>query len=90
MLSLVSPSDVQLEMSQFIKAERKRMKKSVEEFSELTGVPYSTIRKFEETGKISFPQFLMLYGAVGDLTNLQKLMKLKPGPKSLDEVLKNA
>lgn len=90
MLSLLTPFDLQLEFSQFCKKARKMKGFSSKEFSEKTGVPDSTIRKFENTGEISFRQFLMLYAELGKLTELQKLTHLTDSPKNLDEVLKDA
>jgi transcriptional regulator with XRE-family HTH domain len=89
-LSLLSPFDVQLEFCQFVKNTRKRKGYSVQRFAEKTGVPNSTIRKFESTGEISLRQFLMLYAEVGKLTELQQLTRKTESPKSLDEVVKRA
>lgn len=90
MLSLLTPFDLQLEFSQFCKKTRKLKGFSSKEFSEKTGVPDSTIRKFEKTGEISFRQFLMIYAEIGKLSELQKLTQPSEIPKSLDEVLKGA
>ncbi|MFT4806758.1 MAG: transcriptional regulator with XRE-family HTH domain [Paraglaciecola sp.] len=90
MLSLLSPFDVQLELSQFVKEIRKNKGFSVKSFSKKTGVPDSTIRKFEKTGEISLRQFLMIYGDIGKLADIQQLTKKSDVPNSLDEVIKNA
>ena len=90
MLSLSSPFDVQLELSQFAKLTRKNKGYSVKSFAEKTGVPDSTIRKFEKTGEISLRQFLMMYAEIGKLTDIQQLTKKTCAPNSLDDVLKNA
>jgi transcriptional regulator with XRE-family HTH domain len=89
-LSLLSPFDLQLELGQFVKNTRKLKGYSVQVFSEKTGVPNSTIRKFESTGEISLRQFLMLYAEIGKLTELQQLTQKTESPKSLDEVIKHA
>ncbi len=90
MLSLLSPFDLQLELCQFVKNTRKLKGYSVQAFSDKTGVPNSTIRKFENTGEISLRQFLMLYAEIGNLTELQQLTQKAEAPKSLDEVIKHA
>jgi len=90
MLSLLSPFDMQLELSHFVKATRQAKGYSVQAFSEKTGVPNSTIRKFENTGEISLRQFLMLYAAVSKLTDLQQLTQKIDIPSNIDEVIKNA
>lgn len=90
MLSLLSPFDLQLELSRFVKVTRQAKGYSVQTFSEKTGVPNSTIRKFENTGEISLRQFLMIYAALNKLTDLQQLIQKVETPTSIDEVIKNA
>ncbi len=87
MLSLLTPFDIQLEFSIFCKKTRKKKGYSTKALSDKTGVPDSTIRKFEKTGDISFRQFLMLYAEIAKLTELQKLTQQPDTPKNLDEVL---
>jgi transcriptional regulator with XRE-family HTH domain len=89
-LSLLSPFDVQLALSQFVKTTRKSQGYSVKAFCEKTGVPDSTIRQFEKTGEISLRQFLMIYSEVGKLTDIQQLTQKSHIPNSLDEVINNA
>lgn len=89
-LTLVSPFEVQLELSQFVKKNRKQKRLSVKSLAKKSGVPDSTIRKFENSGEISLRQFLMLYGEIGKLSDLQQLTKKAPTPNSLDEVINHA
>lgn len=91
MLSLHTAFDVQLELKDFIKQRRKQQKLSVEALAQCSGVPYSTIRKFEKTGNISLRQFLMLLESVGSLNDINNLTKQSSQePTSIDEVLKHA
>jgi transcriptional regulator with XRE-family HTH domain len=90
MLSLTTPYDVQLDLKEFIKTSRKNQKLTVEALAIKSGVPNSTIRKFESTGNISLRQFLMIYDAVCQLDDLQKLTRVVSTPKSIQEVLNNA
>ncbi|CDH02035.1 helix-turn-helix domain-containing protein [Xenorhabdus bovienii] len=91
MLSLYTAYDVQHELRDFIKRQRKQQKITVEVLSKRSGVPYSTIRKFERTGNISLRQFLMLLEAIGELNPLHQLTKeRKQEPITIAEVLKNA
>lgn len=91
MLSLHTAFDVQLELKDFIKQRRKQQKLSVEALAECSGVPYSTIRKFENTGNISLRQFLMLLESVGSLNDIHNLTKpSNQEPTSIEEVLRNA
>lgn len=91
MLSLHTAFDVQLELKDFIKQRRKQQKFSVEALAQCSGVPYSTIRKFENTGNISLRQFLMLLESVSSLNDIENLTKQSnQEPTSIDEVLKHA
>lgn len=87
MLSLYTPYDLQVELSQFVRRTRKDKKVSVKTLSLKSGVPDSTIRKFESTGDISLRQFLMLYAELGDLSKMKNLTKQEDTPKSIDEVI---
>ena len=87
MLELYTPYDLQLELSQFIRKMRKQKKLSVKALVDKSGVPDSTIRKFEATGEISLRQFLMLYAAVEQLKKIKILMESEEAPRSIDEVL---
>ena len=91
MLTLHTAYDVQIDLRNFICKLRKKNKLSVKALSTCSGVPYGTIRKFENTGNISLRQFLMLYEAVGDLKKFHALTSHNENePTSIDEVLKNA
>jgi transcriptional regulator with XRE-family HTH domain len=91
MLSLYTAFDVQIELKEYLKQSRKQHKFSVEGLAEQSGVPYSTIRKFENTGNISLRQFLMLLEALGGLKQLRDVYKERGfEPANIDEVLKNA
>lgn len=89
MLELNTPFDLQIELSQFIRQMRKQKKMSVKALVERSGVPDSTIRKFEATGEISLRQFLMLYAAVAQLKKVKLLTAVEETPNSIDEVLKS-
>jgi transcriptional regulator with XRE-family HTH domain len=91
-LSLLSVQDVQTDLSQWLRDQRKKHKWSRDDLAEKSLVPAATIKKFETTGQISLRQFLMLWQSVDDLARLQQLTKLaniKPMPTSIDEVLAN-
>lgn len=90
MLSLNTPYDIQLAFKHHLKEVRKCQKLSVDSLAKTSGVPNSTIRKFESTGNISFRQFLMLYGALSNLSDFDRLTKVENIPRSIEEVLKNS
>ncbi len=89
MLELYTPFDIQLELSQFIRKMRKQKRLSVKALVDKSGVPDSTIRKFEATGEISLRQFLMLYAVVAQLKKVKSLTEVESSPKSINEVLKS-
>jgi len=91
-LSLLSVTDVQASMCEWLTLNRKALKLSREKLAIRSAVPASTIKKFETTGQISFRQFLMLWQSLDDLQRLNSLTKHSPknyrSPLSIDEVLK--
>lgn len=91
MFSLFTAFDVQVELKEYLKQSRKQHNLSVDGLAEQSGVPYSTIRKFESTGNISLRQFLMLLEALGGLKQFRDLYKERDlEPASIDEVINNA
>lgn len=82
-------SEVQLKTALKSKSRRKWLHYSREKASEISGVPAVTIRKFEDTGEISFRQFLMLLQAYGDLSTTDKMFE-NPPAKTMDELIKLA
>lgn len=52
----------------------------------VTGVPMSTIRRFETTGEISLRQFLKIALVYGDLKASEAILPI-PGPTTMDELL---
>lgn len=90
-LQLVSPADVQENLAGFLRLERKKQKLSREALAERSGVPASTLKKFELTGQISLRQFLLLWQCLDDLGRLQALIQPRSEkttePQTLDEVL---
>lgn len=88
-MSFKTASEVQLKTALKAKKRRKWLSYSREKASEISGVPAATIRKFEDTGEISFRQFLMLLQAYGDLSMTDKMFE-NPPAKTMDELIKLA
>ena len=89
LLSLHTPNDIQLELAQFIRAQRKQMKWSRDELAQRSTVPAPTIKRFELTGEISLRQLLLLWQCVDDLERVAALCKgaAAKKPMSIEEVL---
>ena len=90
-LSLLSASDVQTSLCEWLTSQRKASKLSREKLAQRSTVPASTIKKFETTGQISLRQFVLLWQTVDELKRLNDLSKpesaVKKRPVSIAEVL---
>ena len=86
---LISLSKAQKTLVQNIRERRLQMDLTQEGLAERSGVPLSTLRKFEQTGMISLESFLKILSIVGGLEEM--IVGLKPNTpafKSIDEVIK--
>ena len=86
---LISLSKAQKTLVQNIRERRLQMDLTQEGLAERSGVPLSTLRKFEQTGMISLESFLKILSIVGGLQEM--IEGLKPNTtafKSIDEVIK--
>lgn len=87
-LSLTSPTDVQKYLADYIKSNRKQLKLSRARLAERSGVPASTIKKFETTCQISLRQFILLWHSVDSLDKLiQVAKKSEFTPKTMEEII---
>ena len=87
MISISSPKELQDDLAEKFKSKRKWMKHSRANAAKLSGVPEPTIRRFENTGEISFRQFLMLCNTYGDLS-IYTYSFSKPPARTMDELIK--
>ena len=60
---------------------------TLKELSERSGVPYSTIRRFESTGEISFVALIKMASALGEDQEITGLFA-EPVPQSIEEVIR--
>lgn len=86
-VSFKSESEVAQGLALGLKKKRSWMKHSRDKAAELSGVPAPTIRKFEDTGKISLKQFLMLVSIYGDMSCLDDVFAM-PKARTMDELIK--
>lgn len=84
--SLLMPSDIQMKLAKQSQNLRLAQNHSRETAAKLTGVPVSTLKTFELTGKISLKQFLMICHVYGDLGNAMLLLPDKEF-QSMDDML---
>lgn len=86
----ISLSKVQRKVVENIRDRRLQMELTQEGLSERSGVPLSTLRKFEQKGVISLDSFLKILSVVGGLEEMLDALKPKEQHfKSIDEVLKS-
>jgi len=86
MISLLTASEVQTKLADRFKAARLIKNHSRSTASTLTGVPESTLKKFELSGQVSLRQFLQLCHVYGDLAKAEALFNAEK-PVSMDAFL---
>lgn len=86
----VSLSKTQKKLVDNIRERRLQMNLTQEGLAERSGVPLSTLRKFEQKGSISLDSFLKLLSVVGGLEEMVDALKPKENSfKSINDVLKS-
>ena len=89
MLELYSVTDVQHILRQHLWQLRRQNKMSRRALAQRSTVPVATIKKFEYTGRIALPQFLLLWQSLAPLSEVVALTRRPPPPpKTIDEALK--
>ena len=85
----ISLSKAQKTLVQNVRERRLQMDLTQEGLAERSGVPLSTLRKFEQKGNISLESFLKLLSVIGGLEEVINALKPNiPNFKSIDDVLK--
>lgn len=87
-LEFVTYYEKQLEISQRFKTIRKNRKFSQQRLSELSGVSYASIRRFEKTGDISLASLVKLALALQLYDDLDNLFKIQKEYKSIEDVIR--
>ena len=86
----ISSSKAQKKIAENVRERRLQMDLTQEGLAERSGVPLSTLRKFEQKGNISLESFLKLLSVIGCLEEVINVLKPnKPNFKSIYEVLKS-
>lgn len=85
----ISSSKAQKKIAENVRERRLQMDLTQEGLVERSGVPLSTLRKFEQKGNISLESFLKLLSVIGGLEEVINALKPNiPNFKSIDDVLK--
>jgi transcriptional regulator with XRE-family HTH domain len=85
-ISFLLPEDLAKELGRKTEARRLTLDLTRKTLAERSGVPESTIRKFEKTGVVSLVGLLQLADALNCLDDFSKLFPLKP-PLTVDEFI---
>ncbi|PLX05207.1 MAG: hypothetical protein C0594_08095 [Marinilabiliales bacterium] len=83
------PKEIMSDLAEKVRKLRTQKGLSREELSNRSGVSYSSIRRFETTGKISLESLLQIAMALNRLDDFEKLFSIEDTPKSIDDLFKN-
>ena len=86
-LKLLPPQDIAAELGVRLRERRLALDLTQVGLAERSGVPVSTLRKFESTGQISLVSFIRLTMTLGDDAALNGLLQEQKRFSSIDEVL---
>ena len=84
---LETPSEMAANAAKRFRRVRFSRKVTIKELSESRGVPYSTIRRFESTGEISFLSLIKMASALGEDQEITGLFA-EPVPQTIEEVIR--
>ena len=84
---LETPYDMAADAAKRFRRLRTSKKVTMKELSERSGVPYSTIRRFESSGEISFLSLIIMTSALGEDQEITGLFS-NPVPQTIEEVIR--
>ena len=88
-ISFKTPKDIEEELKTKFKQKRKFFKISQKELSLKSGVSLGSLKRFEQSGKISFSSLLQLAVILGCLEEFENICNKKEEEfKSIEEILK--
>ena len=84
---LKTPYEMTADAAKRFRDIRMAKKTTIRALSENSGVPYSTIRRFESTGEISFLALVKIASAIGEDQQIENLFA-QHVPSSIEEVIR--
>ena len=84
---LQTPYEMAVDAAERFRNLRKSKNITIKELSDRSGVPYSTLRRFESTGEISFMSLVKIVSALGEDREITGLFN-DVTPKSIEEVIR--
>ena len=84
---LKTPNEMACDAAKRFRSIRKAKGITIKALSESSGVPYSTIRRFESSGELSFTALVKLASAIGEDRQITELFS-QYVPSSIEEVIR--
>ena len=81
-----TPYDVSKEIAQRHRIIRKQLKMSQEEMAERSGVSFGSLKRFENTGKISLESLLKLMHLLGRLDDFDHVLRAKENLGNIEKL----
>ena len=86
-MMLDTPKDIAYNTAKRFRRLRKSKKVTLKRLSEQSGVPYSTLRRFESSGEISFVSLVKIASVLGEEMQIRALFS-NTVPGSIEEVIR--
>lgn len=86
-MTLETPHDMAVNTAKRFRKLREIKKVTIKSLSESSGVPYSTIRRFESKGEISFMSLVKITSALGEDKEITGLFA-EHTPVSIEEIIR--
>jgi transcriptional regulator with XRE-family HTH domain len=87
MIVLKTPQEMAVDAAKRFKEMRKAKKITIKKLSVDSGVPYSTIRRFESSGEISFLSLVKIVSTVGEDEEITNMFARRI-PVSIEEIIR--
>ena len=84
---LETPYEMAVDAAKRFRKLRTSKNVTIKELSERSGVPYSSIRRFESSGEISFLSLIKITSALSEDKEITELFAA-PVPQSIEEVIR--
>jgi len=84
-----TPIDVSLELAARLKKIRRQLKLSQADLAERSGVSLGSLKRFENSGKISLESLLKLAHLLGKLKDFEKLLQADSDLKDIEKLFTN-
>ena len=87
-MKLKTPKEMTIEAAARFKRMRRAKRVTIKELSEKSGVPYSTVRRFESSGEVSFLSLVKMVSVLGEDAQIESLFD-NAVPSSIEEVIRD-